>query len=89
MTVWTTREGEEIPISELETSHLCNIISMLTERAAPHLERGGFPPGDTHRVFPIIHELRAEMDRRLEAQRVAEIGEEHPTETRARLLELE
>lgn len=87
MTVWRTKEGEEIPI-KVKTSHLCNAIEMLKRHAAQHLKRAGFPESNTYRIFPIVQELESEIARRLNAQQT-EAGEEHITVIRGRLLELE
>lgn len=43
--VWTTREGDKIPIADLEDSHLLNIIGFLRRTAPPVWEvMGGYMP---------------------------------------------
>lgn len=65
MTAWVTRNGDEIPIEEIETDHLANIIGMLRRNAEPMLLRRHLNTNNIERIYPIYTELVAELDRRL------------------------
>jgi hypothetical protein len=65
---WRCIDGREVPIAELETGHLCNILGMLKRNAAPHLEVAGFDPNssaDICIIYPHFEALETEMRKRL------------------------
>lgn len=49
---WVTKEGKKIPIVEMETSHIKNVLKYIARH--PQVVDGELPP--------IYHKLRAELD---------------------------
>jgi len=82
--IWVQRDGTEIPMVDMETSHLTFTIEMLRRNAEKHLEAAGLDPREVYRIFPYYTDLCAELERRLNKQRE---DEEHPAVTRMRNLE--
>lgn len=76
--IWIRLDQTMIAVIDMDVEHLTNTIEMLKRKAAPRLERNGYDPEtDTHRIFPIIVVMEAEIDRQLQRQQgLEEIGGE-------------
>lgn len=64
--IWRCLDGTEIPITDLEVGHLCNIVAMLKRNAGPYLEANGLDPEEyTCLVYPHFTALNNELRKRI------------------------